>query len=113
MSDQLFTMMASGHNSLTLELKSEYFAGLSAETKARYECKVTSAGLTKDPYAIDDQYLTEDPDTAPDVQWSDVMLYMISTPSPYTREEIKVRCKYTALANVHVFVHWLGLERNA
>ena len=30
--------------------KSEYFAQLSTEAKARYECKVTSAGLNIDPY---------------------------------------------------------------
>ena len=33
---------------------------------------------------------TEDPEVIPCVQWSDVMLYMVTTPSPYTREEIKV-----------------------
>ena len=71
-----------------MEIKSEYFCKLSADSKTRYECKVTSSGLTKDPYAIDEW--TDDPDTVPEVQWSDMVLYMISTPSPYTREEIKV-----------------------
>ena len=55
-----------------------------------YESKVISSGLRTDPYAIDDRHWTETPEIVPDVQWSDMMLYMIATPSPYTREEIKV-----------------------
>jgi len=31
------------------------------------------------------------------VHWSDMMLYMVSTPSPYTREEIKVGQKCTSV----------------
>lgn len=71
-----------------MDAKSEYFLALSADSRKRYECKVTSAGLSKDPYAIEEW--TETPESTPDVQWSDMMLYMISTPSPYTREAIKV-----------------------
>ena len=73
-----------------MERKSEYFASLSAESQRRYESKVISSGLRTDPYAIDDRHWTETPERVPDVQWSDMMLYMIATPSPYTREEIKV-----------------------
>ena len=72
-----------------MELKSEYFANLSADAKVRYESKVTSTGLGQDPYAIKEW--TESPENIPEVQWSDMMLYMVTTPSPYTREEIKVK----------------------
>ncbi len=61
---------------------------LSNRKKDIYEAKVVSAGLRVDPYAI--EHWTETPEDAPDVHWSDMMLYMVSTPSPYTREEIKV-----------------------
>ena len=70
--------------------KSEYFANLTGDAQGRYECKVISNGLSIDPYTIDDCYWTETPDIAPDVQWSDMMLYMTATPSPYTREAMEV-----------------------
>ena len=53
-------------SAIAMEIKSEYFRKLSADSKTRYECKVTSSGLTKDPYAIDEW--TVDPDTVPEVQ---------------------------------------------
>lgn len=74
---------------MVMERKSEYFVNLSTEAKLRYEAKVTNAGLTEDPYSI--KNWTENPESIPEVQWSDMMLYMVSTPSPYTREEIKVK----------------------
>ena len=72
-----------------MERQSEYFAGLSVDSQ-RHEQKVLASGLSIDPYAIDDWYWTEVPETVPDTQWSDMMVYMKATPSPYTREEIKV-----------------------
>lgn len=71
-----------------MELKSEYFVGLSKESQGRYENKLLSAGLQMDPYSI--TRWIETPEVIPAVQWSDMMLYMISTPSPHTKEEIKV-----------------------
>ena len=41
-----------------------------------------------DPYLIDNW--TRDPETIPQLTWSDAMLYMVSTPSPYTKEAIRV-----------------------
>ena len=69
----------------------EHFANLTADAQGRYECKVISGGLSTDPYVIDDCYWTATPEIAPDVQWSDTMLYMTATPSPYTREAIEVK----------------------
>ena len=74
-----------------MERKSEYFANLSADAQGRYECKVISSGLSTDPYAIDDCYWTEIPEIVPDVQWSDMTLYMIATPSPCTCGAIEVK----------------------
>ena len=71
-----------------------------------YEAKTTSFELKTDPYCIEEW--TEAPETIPKVQWIDVMVYMVSTPSPYTREEIKV--------SAHDNAGWftiIGLEGNA
>ena len=78
-----------------MERKSEYFANLSGDSQRRYECKVISSGLSTDPYAIDNGYWTDAPEIVPDVQWSDMILYMIATPrpSPYTREAIEVNTR--------------------
>ena len=65
---------------------SEYTQSLSAVSRARYESKVTSTGLNTDPYAIDDSQWSTSPEAVPDLTWSDMVLYMISTPSPYTKE---------------------------
>ena len=73
--------------SVEMQRKSEYFMQLSAQSKDRYECKVLSCGLSIDPYAIEDW--TESPEFSPRVDWSDMMLYMVSTPSPHTKETIK------------------------
>ena len=73
-----------------MNIKSEYFTTLSAVAAKRYEAKVTNTGLNIDPYAIPDCNWTSAPENLPQILWSNLMLYIISTPSPYTREEIKV-----------------------
>ena len=68
--------------------RSEYLTKLSSKAKKRFESKILSAGLDIDPYVIEEW--TQNPEDIPKVQWSDVVLYMVSTPSPYTKEAIKV-----------------------
>ena len=63
---------------------SEHFLGLSAESQARYTTKVTNAGLERDPYAIPSECWVAEPEKVP------MFMFMIKTPSPYTREELKV-----------------------
>ena len=41
-----------------------------------------ASGLSTDPYVIEDCYWTEAPETVPDMQLSDMIVYMIATPSP-------------------------------
>ena len=72
-----------------MERFSQYFHDLSTASKERYEQKVTSTGLKHDPYVIEDW--CENPASLPDVQWSDLVVYMTTTPSQFTREAIKVR----------------------
>eukprot|EP00731_Ephydatia_muelleri_P019758 Em0012g583a len=75
-----------------MEQVSEYYSELSGEAKARYESKVRNSGITVDPYAIRDDCWVKEMDVAniPEVKWSDMFMYLICTPSPYTREEMKV-----------------------
>lgn len=75
---------------MALAKKSEYFAQLSKEAKARYEGKVTSAGLDVDPYCINESLWSREPEVIPKVMWTDISLYMVATPSPYTKEAVKV-----------------------
>ena len=76
-----------------MERASEYFLSLSAGSRERYECKVTSCGLNDDPYAISEGW-TESPELIPELQWSDIMLYMVCTPIPHTKESIKGEVKH-------------------
>ena len=73
-----------------MEQTSEYYSTLSSDSKARYTEKVTGAGLKTDPYMIPNESWTEEPVSVPQVSWSDMFLYMVSTPSPYTKQEMKV-----------------------
>ena len=54
--------------------------------------KVLSCGLKNDPNAIEDR-LKESLDDISDVHWSDSTLFMVSTPSPHTKENLKVKVK--------------------
>ena len=71
-----------------MELTSEYYSTLSDEAKERYESKVAKVGLKIDPYKL--IRWDSNPDVIPDITWSDMMIYMTKTPSPYTGEGIKV-----------------------
>ena len=73
-----------------MEQVSEYYSWLSAESKQRYTDKVIGVGLRKDPYAIPSELWLAEPDLVPDVKWSDMFVYMVATPSAYTKAEIKV-----------------------
>lgn len=62
---------------------------LSADSKASYTSKVVRAGLKDDPFAISSESWVAEPDTFPNVAWSDMFMYMISL-SPYTQQEVIV-----------------------
>jgi len=65
-----------------MEKPSGYYLDLKADSKKRFQLKVMSTGLRIDPYSI--AQWNEDPDVIPVMTWSDVVMYMVSTPSPYT-----------------------------
>ena len=64
-----------------MERTSDYYNTLSLDSKAGYTEKVTGAGFKTDPYVILNELWTEEPVSVPQVSWSDMFLYMISTPS--------------------------------
>ena len=78
-------MAAGGANTDSLVKRSEYLTKLSSEARKRFVSKVVIAGLNIDP-VIDKWSEIRNYGS----QWSDVVLYMVSTPSPYTKESIKV-----------------------
>ena len=73
-----------------MEQISEYYRSLSEESKQRYTNKVTGVGLNEDPYAIPSELWLAEPNQVPNVKWSDMFVYMVATPSAYTKEEMKV-----------------------
>ena len=60
-------------------------------TMACLRAKVTAAGLKDDPYTIPDEQWVAEPSEVPNVAWRDMFVYMIATPSAFTREEMKVK----------------------
>ena len=69
---------------------SAYARTLNGTSKSRYQEKLAVCQLTIDPYDLDVKSLDADPPVIPHVQWSDLYVYMISTPSQHTKEEIRV-----------------------
>ena len=82
-----------------MESKLDYFHGLTVASKTRYESKVPSSGLKVDPYSITTWVVNSE--DFPEVNISDMVMYMISTPSPYTREEIKVSLHLVAFTGLN------------
>ena len=53
--------------------------------------KVSTVGLKTNPYCINNsEWERKSPELLPTVSWRDVMIFMVSTPSPYTSEAVKV-----------------------
>ena len=76
---------------MELRNKSEYLKELSAISKQRYVEKVTLAGLNTNPYCLQDGEWKKNPERLTSLTWSDVMIYMVATPSPYTKESVKAK----------------------
>ena len=70
----------------------KYYSTLSSGSKARCTENITEAGLKTDAYVIPNEAWAEEPVSVPQVSWSDMFLYMVST-SLYTKQEMMV-CSY-------------------
>ena len=75
---------------MALQVHSSYAQEVSAEAPKRYVRKILATGLQIDPYSIKEEYWTREPESIPKLTWTDLVSYMISTASEYTKEAIKV-----------------------
>ena len=70
---------------------SPYVNTLSLDAKQRYNSKLLCDSATNnlpDPYSLTEKWSTN-PDTWPDLTFGDIYLYLIDTPSIYTKESMK------------------------
>lgn len=65
-----------------------YKERLNSIERLRYEDKIKLIGGT-DPYEVKDNELSKDVSFLPGVANMDIIQYLIFTPSPYTKEELK------------------------
>lgn len=84
--------MADNSNSISPEqLYSSYVNSLTPDAKQRYQTKLLYAYGTKslpDPYVLTDKWSTN-PCTWPDLTFGDIYVYLIDTPSIYTKDSMK------------------------
>jgi len=83
--------------------RSEYVLQLSAQSRQRYEEKLNKVGLTSDPYCLENSEWEKNPEELPLLTFSDVMMFMVATPSPYTKESIKVHSRTRKKHNIYLF----------
>ena len=69
-----------------LTKKSEYFCTICGGDESR----IPVPGLAVDPFTIDEMEWTREPESIPQLLWSDLMICVVSTPSPHTKEAISV-----------------------
>ena len=70
--------------------KSEFLKEISSTARKRYTEKLVLAGLCTDPYCMPVEEWEKDPCDVPAIDFSNEALYMVTTPSPYTEETVKV-----------------------
>ncbi len=62
-----------------------YYESLPVEAKARYRKKLDVIGIKECPYQLAAGYWTDDPTKWPDLQWPDIVGYMIDQPGTFVR----------------------------
>ena len=71
------------------EGESSYYNQLDQEGKARYKQKLDLVKLNKDPYLLCPGSWSTDRALWPSVEFPDICVYLINSPSPYTKEALK------------------------
>ena len=66
-----------------------YYQELSKEAKRRYNEKLDMLHLKADPYTFSREEWSSDISFWPEVEYPDIYNYLINTPSPYTKDELK------------------------
>lgn len=70
---------------------SKYLSALENIDKQKYKGKLTlkNGTILPDPYALVDSSWKDDMKLLPNIQWGDLYMYLINTPSEYTHESFK------------------------
>ena len=76
---------------------------LGKQSKQRYTKMIAFDLNKKKTYLLEKEYRESNPVVIPNVEWSDLYLYMISTPSQHTREEIRVSAVAYMLKSIGYF----------
>ena len=67
----------------------KYYNQLDQEGKARYKDKLNLVELNEDPYLLSPDRLATDRTLWPSVEFPDICVYLINSPSPHTKESLK------------------------
>ena len=71
------------------EAASLYYNQLDQEEKATYKQKLDLVEINKDPYLLYPGSWSTDRALWPSVEFPDICVYLINSPSPYTKEALK------------------------
>ena len=69
--------------------ESSYYNQLDQEGKARYKDKLNLVELNEDPYLLSPDCWATDRALWPSVEFPDICVYLINSPSPHTKESLK------------------------
>ena len=67
------------------EIESDFFKQLDAADKKRYKEKLSKLGLRVDPYLMDADQWSTSRNVWPSVEFPDICVYLLNSPSPYTK----------------------------
>lgn len=68
---------------------SDFFKQLDEAGKHRYKVKLNLIGAKEDPYLIQRGDWSGNKDLLPDVEFPDIYIYLINSPSPFTKNELR------------------------
>ena len=83
------------------EIESDFFKQLDAADKKRYKEKLSKLGLRIDPYLMDADQWSTSRNVWPSVEFPDICVYLLNSPSPYTKEALK------AYKSSEVYAHFV------
>ena len=69
--------------------KSSFFLQLDTTGRERYKEKLKMLDLTEDPYLLSLANFSTDRSLWPPLDFPDIYVYLINSPSPHTKEELK------------------------